>query len=76
MEKHKIATPVFTLQKKIGVAIIIFGVLMAFAGLYAFAEPLPPVLSFIGKWCFMLWLPILLAGIVVYSSSKNIYKIR
>lgn len=75
MEKYKTATPVFTLQKKIGLLIVLLGTIMSVFGLYGFAERLPPVQFAIAEYCFMLWFPVVLAGIVTYASARKIYKV-
>lgn len=76
MEKYRLATPVFTLQKKIGVLLMVLSTPIWFFGAYAFAERLPSFWAAVGEYCFLLWWAVLLAGIVVYNSAKNIYRIH
>ena len=57
-----------TIYRKIGIAVIILGIAMFVVGVSLFTyhgKRLNPIISDLGKYAFLLWLPTLISGIIL-----------
>jgi len=62
-----------TIYRKIGIGMIITGIIMLFVGGSLFTyqgERLNPIISDIGMYSFLLWLPIIITGIILTRIKK------
>ena len=63
-----------TLYQKIGIAVTILGIGMFFVGasLFSYQGPtLSPIISDIGMYSFLIWLPTIITGLIVACIRKR-----
>ena len=63
-----------TNYRKIGIIMIIVGVIMFFVGASLFSyqgKPLNPIISDVGMYSFILWLPTIITGAILLLIKKK-----
>ena len=60
-------------HRKIGIALILLGILMFFLGVsvFAYRGAINPIFSKIGMYSFILWLPTIILGAIIVAAKRR-----